>query len=155
MGFFDFVEQQHAVRFFVDLLGEQTAVVKADVTRRRADEAAHRVAFHVFGHVETHQLNAEREGQLARHFGFAYPRGAGKEKTANRLLRAAQSGAGHLDGAGKRFDGRVLTEDDVFQVAFQRFERGAVVAGNIARRNAGNARDDFFNLVLADGFFLL
>ena len=38
--FFDFVQQQHGVRVFLDLFGEQSALFVADVAGRRADEAA-------------------------------------------------------------------------------------------------------------------
>jgi hypothetical protein len=36
----DLVEQQHAVRLLGDGLGQQAALVEADVARRRADQAA-------------------------------------------------------------------------------------------------------------------
>ncbi len=39
MRFFDLVEQQHGVRFLGDRFGQQAALVKPDVARRRADQA--------------------------------------------------------------------------------------------------------------------
>src|SRR3546814_5652860 len=54
------VEQQHAVRRLDDLLGQQAALVEADVARGRADQAADRMRFHVLAHVEAHQLDAQR-----------------------------------------------------------------------------------------------
>ena len=38
MGLFDFVEQQHAMRVLVDCIGQQTALIVADVARRRTDQ---------------------------------------------------------------------------------------------------------------------
>ena len=38
MRLFDFVEQQHAMRMLVDAVGEQPALVEADIARRRADQ---------------------------------------------------------------------------------------------------------------------
>ena len=35
----DFVEQQHAVRMLIDAVGQQAALIVADIARRRADEA--------------------------------------------------------------------------------------------------------------------
>ena len=43
----DLVEQHHRVRVLVDGVGQQAALVEADIARRRADQAADRVALHV------------------------------------------------------------------------------------------------------------
>ena len=47
MRFFDFVEQQHAVGVFVHGVGQQAALVEADIARRGANEAGHGMLFHV------------------------------------------------------------------------------------------------------------
>ena len=47
MRFFDLVEQQHAMRLFSDCLGQQTALIKPHITRRRTNQPRHRVALHV------------------------------------------------------------------------------------------------------------
>ena len=67
----DLVEQQHAVRVLVDRVGQQAALVVADIARRRADQPADRVALHIFGHVEALQRNAHDRGELARDLGLA------------------------------------------------------------------------------------
>ena len=48
----------HRVRRLADGVGEQAALVEADVARRRADEPRHRVLLHVLGHVEAQELDA-------------------------------------------------------------------------------------------------
>ena len=58
MRLLDLIEQQHAMRMLGDGLGEQAALVEADVARRRADQARHGVALHVLGHVEAQELDA-------------------------------------------------------------------------------------------------
>ena len=58
MGFLDLVEQQHAMRVLVDGIGQQAALIIADIARRRADQAGNAVAFHIFGHVEALERNA-------------------------------------------------------------------------------------------------
>ena len=63
MRLLDLVEQQHAVRMLGDRLGEQAALVEADVARRRADQARHRVPLHVLGHVEADELDAQRDAR--------------------------------------------------------------------------------------------
>src|SRR3546814_4815411 len=67
MRLFDLVEQQHAVRILVDRIGQKDALVEPDIARRRADQAADRVALHLLRHVEAVQRNAEDGGELPRH----------------------------------------------------------------------------------------
>src|SRR3546814_18280614 len=74
MRLLDLVEQQHAVRMLIDRVGEEPALVEADVARRRADQPRYRVALHVFRHVEAGQLDAERPCMLARRHGLAAAR---------------------------------------------------------------------------------
>jgi hypothetical protein len=93
----DFVQQQHRMRMLVDGLGEQATLVEAHVARRRADQARHRVALHIFGHVEANQLDAERDRQLPRDFGLADAGGTGEQERADRLALIAQARARHLD----------------------------------------------------------
>ncbi len=76
MRLLDLVEQQDAVRMLGDRLGELAALVEADVAGRRADQPRHGVAFHVFGHVEADQLDAQAVGELARDLGLAHARRA-------------------------------------------------------------------------------
>ena len=87
----DLIEQQHAVRVLGDRLGEQAALVEADVARRRADQARHRVALHVLGHVEAQELHAHGDRQLARHLGLADAGGAGEQEAADRLALIARA----------------------------------------------------------------
>ena len=76
VGFFDLVEQQHAMRLLGHRFGQQAALVKTDIARRRADQAAHRMALHVLAHIEANQVNAHDVGQLLGRFGLADTRGA-------------------------------------------------------------------------------
>ncbi len=111
----DLVEQQHAMRMLVDPVGQQPALVEADIARRRADQARDGVLFHVFRHVEAQQLDAEAVGQLLGDLGLADAGGAGEEVVADRLFGLAQTGAGQLDRRGQCVDRLVLTEDDALQ----------------------------------------
>ena len=79
-GLFDFVQEQYAMRLLVDGFGQKAALFKADVARRRADEARYGVAFHVFGHIKALQRYAHRVGKLFGDFGFATPVGPEKRK---------------------------------------------------------------------------
>ena len=55
----DLVEQQHRVRRLVDRVGQQAALIEADVAGRRADQARHRVPLHVLRHVEAQEADAQ------------------------------------------------------------------------------------------------
>src|SRR3546814_8037486 len=103
MGLLDLVKQQHAVRVLVDRVGQQPALIEADIARRRADEAAHRMPLHIFRHVETGQRNAEDAGELPRNLRLADAGGAGEQIVAERLVWLAKHGAAELDRRGQLF----------------------------------------------------
>ena len=71
MRLLDLVEQQHAMRMLVDAVGQQPALVEADIARRRADQPRDRVLLHVLRHVEAQQLDAHEARELLRDFGLA------------------------------------------------------------------------------------
>ncbi len=97
MCLLDLVEQEHAVRMLVDRVGQQAALVVSDIARRSADQAADRMALHIFGHVEPLQRNSHDRGELAGDLGLADARGAGEEVIADRLVGIAKTGAAELD----------------------------------------------------------
>jgi hypothetical protein len=115
----DFVEQQHAVRMLGDRFGEQATLVEPDVTRRRADQARHRVPLHVLGHVEANEFDAERDRQLARDFGLADAGGSANRKLPTGLRWSPRPGPRHLDGGAERLDRLVLPVDDELEIALQ------------------------------------
>ena len=129
----------HAVRMLGHRFGELAALVEADVARRRADQARHRVPLHVLGHVEAKQLDAEAVGELARDFGLADAGGAAEQEVADRLPRIAEARARHADGGHQRVDGLVLAEHDVLQVAVERLQRIAVVGRDVLRRECARS----------------
>ncbi len=112
------------MRLLVDRIGEQAALVEADVAGRGADQARDRVALHVLGHVEADQFDPHDPGELARDLGLADPGRAREQVAADRLLGIAQAGAGELDRAGQRLDRPVLAEH-------HRLELGAEVAQHL------------------------
>ena len=58
VGFFDLVEQHHAVRMGPDRVDELAALFETDVAGRRADQTRDRVLLHVLRHVEANELVA-------------------------------------------------------------------------------------------------
>ena len=65
MCFFDLVEQHDAVGMAADLLGQLPGLVVADIARGRADEAGHRVLFHVLAHVDGDERSTVSNSWLA------------------------------------------------------------------------------------------
>ena len=100
----------------VDAVGQQAALVEADVARRRADQARDRVLLHVLRHVEAQQLDAHQGGELLGDLGLADAGRAREQVAADRLLRLAQARARQLDGARQRLDRLVLAEHQALQV---------------------------------------
>ncbi len=111
----------------VDRVGQQAALVVADIARRRADQPADRVALHIFGHVEALQRDAHDRGELARDLGLADAGRAGEQVVADRLVGIAQAGAAELDRRGELLDRQVLAEDDALQVRLEMLEHLLVV----------------------------
>lgn len=77
------------------------------------------MAFHVFRHVETDQIDSQCESELFCHFGLAHPGRPGEEEGANRFVGLAQTGTCHLDAGRQCVDSGILTENHAFQIAIQ------------------------------------
>ena len=79
MGFFDFIEQHHAVRLAAHSLGELAAFLITHISRRRADQAADGIFLHIFAHVDAHDVLFVIEQRFRQCFGklrFAHARRA-------------------------------------------------------------------------------
>ena len=106
------------------------------------------MALHIFGHIETQQLQTLRHGELFRDFGFTHACWPCKEVRANRLIRLAQSGAGEFDRRGNLVNRVVLAKDHAFQIHGQGFEGFFIIARNRLwgdTRDFGNDGFDFFD----------
>ena len=84
----DLVEHQHGVRRLADRVGQQAALVEADVAGRRADQPRHGVLLHVLGHVEAEELDAAAPASCLASSVLPTPVGP-----ANRKLPIGFSGA--------------------------------------------------------------
>ena len=91
MRLLDLVQQQHGVRMLVDAVGQQPALVEADIAGRRADQPRDGVPLHIFAHVEAEQLDAEQQRELARDLGLADAGRAREHVAADRLAPARAS----------------------------------------------------------------
>src|SRR3974390_3277622 len=139
------------MRMLIDAVGEQPALVEADIAGRRADQARYRVPLHVFRHVKAYQLDAKRHGQLLGNLGLADAGRPGKQVTANRLFRLAQAGARQLDRGRQRIYRLVLAVDHALEGLLEMPEHRGIVLRYGLRRNPRYGGDSGFDLLDADG----
>ena len=151
MGLLDFVEQQHAVRGLVDRVGQQAALIEADVARRRADQPRDGVALHVLAHVEAQELDAHHLGELARDLGLADAGRAGEQERANRTVGMREARARELDRARDRVDRGVLSVDHLLQLVLEILQARPIARGNRALRNLRHPRHRALGVARAHG----
>ena len=125
---FDFVQEQDRVGGAADRVGQQSALIEADVARRGADQPGDGVLLHVLAHVEAGEGDAEHLGELARQFRLADSGGAREQEAADRPLQGTETRAPQLDRGGDRANRLVLAEDHGLEFLFQVGESVPVVA---------------------------
>ena len=153
VGFLDFVEQNQGVRSAAHPLGELAALLVADVARRGADQARHRVLFHVFGHVHPHQrvfAVEQRFGQRPAQLRFADAGGAEEQEAAVRALRIREAGAGAAHRLGHRRHRLVLADHAGVQVFLQAQQFLAFAAEQLGHRHARPLGDDLRHFRIGD-----
>jgi len=74
------LEHEDRVRRSHDCLGQQSALVKSDITRRCADQTRDRVRLGVLAHVKANEFDAENLGELFRNFCFTDARRTREQK---------------------------------------------------------------------------
>ena len=132
-----------------DLLGQQPGLVVADIARGRADEAGHRVLFHVLAHVDgDERVNGVEQlaGQLLDQLGLADAGGADEDK-AGRAVTARQVGAGALDGPGHGVDSLVLADDVRLEGILQPLQAAILGLFDLHSRYTGPKLNDLCDVV--------
>ena len=155
MRLLDLVEQQHAVRMLIDRIGQQAALIVADIARGRTDQPADRMPFHIFGHVEPLERDSQDRRQLARDLGLAHAGRAGEQIVADRLVRIAQARTAELDRGRHLLDRLVLPEHDPLEIGFQAGERLGVVGRDRLGRNPRHCGDHGLDLLGRDDLLAL
>src|SRR5271154_1138665 len=140
------------MRVLIDRIGQQSALVKADVAWRRADQPRYRMPLHIFRHVEAGNLDAEGARELARDLGLADPGRSGKEIATDRLLGVAQTRARELDRRDQRLDRVVLAEYHRLQIAIEVAQHLSIIARYALWRYPRHRRNDRFDLARGYGF---
>src|SRR5215203_6559117 len=158
VGLLDLVEEDDRVRTPPHLLCELSTLIVTDVAWRRPDEAAHRMTFHVLGHVEPdHGVLVAEEvfGQGPRELGLADSCRTEEDERAARTVRVFYTGKGTPYGAGDGLYGLVLPDDASVQGVLHLQKSCRLLLGHLLDRNAGPHGDDLGDLVLTDGDALL
>ena len=106
--------------------------------------------FHVFGHVEAHQLDAQLQRELAGDLGLADAGRPGEQEVADRLVRIGQARARQLDRRRQGADGRVLAEDHHFQVALEVLQHVLVGCADLLGRDPSHLGNDGLDLLHVD-----
>src|SRR6478672_1764911 len=121
MSLFDLVKKDDGVRRASELLGELSAFLMADVSRRRADEFRDGVLLHELAHVETNErlFRAEKEfGDRTCDFRFADAGRTKKQERTDGTLRIFESGTRAANGTCQCRDRRTLRDDALVQGLF-------------------------------------
>ena len=146
----DLVEQDDRVRPAADCLGQLAAVVMADIPGRCADQAADRVPFQVFRHVDANYgalVVEQRFGQRTRQLGLAHTGRAQEQKTPYGPIRLAQPGPAAPDGIGDCRDRMLLADDSAGQRLFQVHQLVHLSFEQPARGDASPARHHLRDVV--------
>src|SRR5690606_15519371 len=142
---FELVQQHDRVGAAADGLGQLPALLVADVPRRRADEAAHRVALLVLGHVDPHHrvlVVEELLGEGLRQLGLADAGGAEEDERAQRAARLLEPGAAPAHGVRHGLDGLRLADDALLQHLLHPKELLLFGLQHLRDGDAGGAGDD-------------
>ena len=150
MRLLDFIEQHHGVRTTANSLSELPPFVEADVTRRRTDQLADRVALHELRHVEAdHRLfTAEEIGrQSLGQLGLTDTGGAGEDEAGNGTVRVLQTDTSPANGLGHRFDRFVLTDQTLMKRLLHVQELDRFAFGEFLNRNTGPGGNDLSDVL--------
>ena len=156
MRFFDLVEEHHRVGTTTHRFGELTTLVVADVSRRRTNEATHRVLLHVLAHIDANHrtLVIEQElGQRSGELGLADTRGAEEQEATDGTMRVGQAGPTSPDRVGDHGDCVVLTNHPLVQYILEANELVDLARHESRHRHAGPLRDHFGDIFFVDLFF--
>ena len=154
MSLLDFVEKHDGVGATSNLLGELTAFLVSDVSRRCSDETRHCEFFHIFAHVDADKCVGRIEhifGEFLGKVGFADACRTEEEESADRLVGILQADTVALDGLNHFFDSVVLTDDSFLDGRAHLQKTFSFSHGYALNGYAGHHCHDLGHLVLVDG----
>src|SRR5579859_766958 len=153
VGFFDFVEQHHAVRLAADFVGELAAIVVAHIACGGTDQTCHVVMLAKFAHVDLYQRVVAAKkfaGQNASQLGLAHAGWAEKDERADWPFFAANARAVAAHGACHGFHRFVLANHVLAQILFEVQQVLRLGADHFFHRHTGNAGHHFGHILAGD-----
>ena len=118
----DFIEEDNGIRLATHFLGQLTAFLVADISRRRSDETRRGMLLHVLGHVDPHDrilISEHGLGKSSCQLGFTYPGRTQEDEGAHWALRILQSCACPANRTADGFDGFLLADHAAVKNFFQ------------------------------------
>jgi len=133
-------------------LGQLAALLIADISRRRTDQARDAEFLHVLGHVDTdHVLLIVKQslGQRLGKFGLADARGAEEQEAADGAVRVGDTRAGTQDSVGNLLHSLVLADDPLMQRVRQAQQLLALAFDEFRHRDTGPTGHDAGDFVVS------
>ena len=155
MGFLDFVKEDDGIWLAAHGFGELAALFVADVSWRRADQAADGIFFHVLAHIDAHHVVFVVEKGFGEGFRQLCLTNAGRaeeEEGADWFRRILDASLGADDRVGDFFDGLILADDALVQLFVEMEGFLTLALGQFGDRDACPAGNDCGDLVFVNGF---
>ena len=121
MRFFDFIEQYNGIGLTAHLFRQLTALIVTHISGRRTDQTGHRVALHIFGHIDSdHSVFIAEHGfrQGLTQLRFTNAGRTEEQEAADRTLRILQADTAAANGTGNSLYSLVLTHDPFMENIF-------------------------------------
>ena len=153
VGFFDFVKEDHRIRFTAYLFCQLTAFLITDITRRCTRQTRHIEFFHILRHIKPDErvlIAKQKFGQNLCQLGFSHTGWAEKEKAPNRSFHIFQTRAGPADRLGKHFDGFFLPYHFTSQLLLHVQQAHAFLLFNSRKRNSGHTGNNIGNIIFGN-----
>ena len=122
MRLFHLVEQHHRIGLSAHRLGELTALLIADISGRCADEARHGEFFHIFAHVDAHDVLFIVEKTFRKRLGklrLADARRSQKQERSDRAVGILNTRSGAQDSLGNARHRFILPDHAAVQDLFE------------------------------------
>ena len=144
------IEQYYRIRLAAYCLGELTALIIANVSRRRTDESAHAVLLLILTHIDTshHGLVVEQiVGQCLGELCLTHTGGAKEDETCDWTLRILKTGTTAANSVRHCCDGLVLTDDTLVKLLFEVQQLLALALHHAGYRDTSPARYHLCNII--------
>ena len=156
MRLLDLVEEHDLIRPAPHGFGQHTALVIADIARRRADQAGDRMFLHELGHVDADHRTVVIEQELGHglgELGLADAGGTQEEERPQRTVLVIEPRTRPANRVGHRMNGGLLPDHPAMEVILHAQKLLALAFQHLRRRDPRPAFDHRGDLLGPDGLF--